>query len=752
MKALKSLTSITYNTASTSMVGVAGASEVTILRLDFLVGGAGGTLNLNSIEVNSLNTSDADISNVKLYRTTTTTFSTTNQLGTTQTFSSGVVTFSSLTYNLPSGTTYVWVTYTISSSATLGNTIDAKIITNKINVAGSTYPATDQSPSGSRTISGSPGGIYSNLSLWLEPGRGLTLSGSDITSWDDQSGNANTFTGGATKPTYVANGMCYNEITRWASGVSTMTATPNSLSDWTFYFILNTATGLTIADASFVVKYDQWPSTGKYGYTRKLIADYTSTISSNFSKADLLRFDHTTSNSNVNIYSQVDGVLASDNLNCGTTTLDGPIYELHCDNGDFCEFIGYNTQITSSTSQTQIESYLSLKYGITLQRSRVSSTYLNSNGSTIFSDAGTYWNDIIGIARDDYSVLLKKQSKTQDDSNRVYIGTLAASNSANTSVAADFGGDRASIVIGNNGGYSYTMNSTAAEKPSGINYRINREFKVTNTGFTGSYSFQVVLDSKASPASVTDSHLRLLVDDDGDFSNATIYASGASGITISYSNPTITVSGISTSIQSANTTKYFTIGSASSTTLPIELKNFDAVCRNEAIYLNWVTASETQNDYFVVERSGDGLVFDALGYVKGAGNSYSDRHYNWEDLSAFGKSMIYRIKQVDIDGNYTYSGNIQPAYCYDEDVVSVYPNPFLHDVYMEINNINISPFEFKIFDGFGNVVYDYLHHSPDDPPLRLKVVLSHLPSGFYIMELETNKHKKQFYKLIKVEN
>lgn len=147
----KTLTSITYNQASTAGVNI-GSTNNEILRLDFLVSGNTGTLNLNSIVINYNGTSAADISGVKLYRTATTTFSSANQLGTTQVFSGGNASFSSLAYDLPTGATYIWVTYDISGSATAGNTADGQVLANQINVAGSTYPSSSQSPAGSRTI------------------------------------------------------------------------------------------------------------------------------------------------------------------------------------------------------------------------------------------------------------------------------------------------------------------------------------------------------------------------------------------------------------------------------------------------------------------------------------------------------------------------------------------------------------------------------------------------------------------------
>lgn len=106
------------------------------------------------MQLASLNTNDADIANngVKLYRTNTTTFSTSYQIGTSQSFSGGTATFSSLSYDLPTGQNYIWVSYDIAGGATIGNIADAKIAANGIDIAGTTYPISDENPTGSRTI------------------------------------------------------------------------------------------------------------------------------------------------------------------------------------------------------------------------------------------------------------------------------------------------------------------------------------------------------------------------------------------------------------------------------------------------------------------------------------------------------------------------------------------------------------------------------------------------------------------------
>ncbi|HPS63458.1 MAG TPA: BNR-repeat neuraminidase N-terminal domain-containing protein, partial [Bacteroidales bacterium] len=147
----RSLSSVAYNQASTAEVPQ-GTAHAEILRLDLTVTGNSGTLFLNSLVVNSQNTNDGDVAAVRLYRTGTATFSTANPLGNSAVFSGGNASFSSIGYDLSTGTTYIWVTFDVAAGATLNNYLDAQIVASQLNVGGSTYPATTQSPAGNRQI------------------------------------------------------------------------------------------------------------------------------------------------------------------------------------------------------------------------------------------------------------------------------------------------------------------------------------------------------------------------------------------------------------------------------------------------------------------------------------------------------------------------------------------------------------------------------------------------------------------------
>ncbi|MEM6764288.1 MAG: T9SS type A sorting domain-containing protein [Bacteroidota bacterium] len=85
-------------------------------------------------------------------------------------------------------------------------------------------------------------------------------------------------------------------------------------------------------------------------------------------------------------------------------------------------------------------------------------------------------------------------------------------------------------------------------------------------------------------------------------------------------------------------------------TLPIELASFNVEVDNGQVLLSWVTASETQNDFFTVERSLDGSTFSEAGRMRGAGNSNAPLAYQFTDFQPPNGQIFYRLRQTDFDG------------------------------------------------------------------------------------------------------
>ena len=291
-----------------------------------------------------------------------------------------------------------------------------------------------------------------------------------------------------------------------------------------------------------------------------------------------------------------------------------------------------------------------------------------SDGTIVWTGDAVYQNDIIGLARADNSGLYQKQSHTLDDSLKIYIGSLSATNSANAGTITNNYSD---VLFGHNAGKLKSTAAAMTEMPSGITSRFEREWKVTNTNFSDDFSLEIEWDSVGD---FTLSDIRLLVDDDGDFSNATAYASGDQGMTFSIGS--IIISGIPTTVIPSGSTKYITIGSASAaTTLPVELKTWDVQAEGCFGKLTWSTASELNNDYFLIQYSYDGQTWTDLDKVYGAGNSNEVINYEYYDFSCFHQTTVfYRMIQVDFDGTETK----MPIKMLNTDspyTIKVYPNP-----------------------------------------------------------------------------
>jgi len=111
------------------------------------------------------------------------------------------------------------------------------------------------------------------------------------------------------------------------------------------------------------------------------------------------------------------------------------------------------------------------------------------------------------------------------------------------------------------------------------------------------------------------------------------------------------------------------------TTLPVRLLDFEAVRNADRVVLNWSTATEVNNDYFTISRSGDGHLFTPVAVLDGAGNSTQIREYSVADLQAPQSDVYYRLSQTDFDGNTEHFHPIVVKASGPAHSLSVFPNP-----------------------------------------------------------------------------
>ena len=140
--------------------------------------------------------------------------------------------------------------------------------------------------------------------------------------------------------------------------------------------------------------------------------------------------------------------------------------------------------------------------------------------------------------------------------------------------------------------------------------------------------------------------------------------------------------------------------------LPIELLSFTGKVVTGGVELLWKTATETNNDFFNIEKSKDGEKFTAIGKIDGAGISKVARSYQFVDENPTNGKSYYRLKQVDFDSRFTYSKVISVDYDGPELVrISVFPNPTKgsREITLEIKGLKeeLSSLPISLFDQLG---------------------------------------------------
>ena len=184
--------------------------------------------------------------------------------------------------------------------------------------------------------------------------------------------------------------------------------------------------------------------------------------------------------------------------------------------GRIPELITFPWELTQ-TERFQVDSYLAVKYGITL----AAHNYLATNGTTTTYDISTYGNNIAGIGRDDATALLQKQSRSQNTANRGNIVTMGLSSVAPTNALnpGAITADKAFNIWGDDNGSVTT--TTTANLPTGTTgstcaIRLPRQWKVqrTNAG-VGAVQVQLDLTGTVITTQIM-SDFVLLIDRDGD--------------------------------------------------------------------------------------------------------------------------------------------------------------------------------------------------------------------------------------------
>jgi hypothetical protein len=182
-------------------------------------------------------------------------------------------------------------------------------------------------------------------------------------------------------------------------------------------------------------------------------------------------------------------------------------------------------------------------------------------------------------------------------------------------------------------------------------------------------------------------------------------ANGNFDITIPV-NPVIVTAGnliTATATLSSNTSE-FGVAYVSNTLLPVTLLNFSAHENEKGILVKWSTSAETDHNYFTVEKSKDGRVWQPLAVIQAENNNSSAiKEYQTLDENPFPDVNYYRLKITDISLQSAYSKTVK-LIVKPYDVKSLFPNPFNSDIKIEIFSKLIQPVTITISDGQGRIL------------------------------------------------
>ena len=164
----------------------------------------------------------------------------------------------------------------------------------------------------------------------------------------------------------------------------------------------------------------------------------------------------------------------------------------------------------------------------------------------------------------------------------------------------------------------------------------------------------------------------------------------------------------------------------------------------DKVKLNWKTQTEVNNYGFDVERQTINGQWEKVGFVNGNGNSNSPKDYSYIDNNLVGGSkFLYRLKQVDNDGQFTYSDAVEVEVVPNEYNMSQnYPNPFNPSTTIKFSLPKATQLKLNLYNMLGELVETIADGAYEAGYYTVSFNASNLPSGVYIYRIESNDYLK----------
>lgn len=175
----------------------------------------------------------------------------------------------------------------------------------------------------------------------------------------------------------------------------------------------------------------------------------------------------------------------------------------------------------------------------------------------------------------------------------------------------------------------------------------------------------------------------------------------------------------------------------SSTPMPVELISFYASSIDNKINLKWQTATEMNNDGFEIERAYQNEGWNKVAFLQGHGNSNVINNYEFTDMPKIVGIYKYRLKQVDLDGNFKYSEEISATINMPRkfELCQNYPNPFNPTTRITFVTPYTSDIKLTVYNLLGKQVRTLFDGKAEAGSHTVQFDASYLSSGIYICKL-----------------
>jgi len=175
--------------------------------------------------------------------------------------------------------------------------------------------------------------------------------------------------------------------------------------------------------------------------------------------------------------------------------------------------------------------------------------------------------------------------------------------------------------------------------------------------------------------------------------------------------------------------------------VPVKMLSFTAQKYGSANKIIWQTTAEVNNKGFEVQHSSDGVNYTTIGYVYAQTSSST---YNFVDATPFSQTSYYRIKQLDINGNATYSKivTVTRSNASNAGIIATYPNPARSAVNLVVNIPSASDASIFVSDATGKIIMTKKIQSVSNTNQTVQLNVSSLAKGSYFIRLEGNSENK----------